>query len=234
MNRIRADTNNYTVYVHITPNDKLYIGITCQSIHSRWQRDGYGYNKCTLFWRAIQKYGWDNIKHIVLLENLSKEVACECEKYLIAKYKANDPNYGYNLTNGGEGISGYHLTPEQIEVCRKNSTGRKHTMESRRLMSEKQKGRVITDEMRKNMSLAHKGKPAHNKGVPMSEEQKHKLALAKIGTKGNHTQPHSEETKRKISESSKGRIVSQETREKLRQRALEQWKRQKLIKEKEN
>lgn len=228
MKTIRAEPN-YTLYVHITPNNKYYIGVTCQKVDSRWQHDGVGYKNQKLFYRAIQKYGWDNIQHIVILNNLTKDIACECEKYLIAKYDTTNPLKGYNNTCGGEGITGYKMTDEQVETRRRNSTGRKHTLESRKKMSDKQKGRVVTDETRRKLSESHKGKSPVNKGVPMSEVQKKKLSLAKIGRKGNHTQPHTAETRQKISEHSKGKVVSELTREKLRQKAIEQWKRQKQI-----
>ena len=224
--KIRDETN-FTLYAHIAPNNKKYFGITSQNVENRWQHDGEGYKHQILFWRAIQKYGWDNIQHIVLADNLSKEWACKLEQDFIYKYQSNNPNYGYNNTLGGEGTSGYKLTDEQIETRRRNATGRKHSLESRKLMSEKQKGRIVTDEMRNNMSLAHKGKPANNKGKSASIEARQKMSQAKLGKPGNHTQRHTEETKRKISKHSKGKVVSQETREKLRQRALEQWKRQK-------
>ena len=55
-------------------------------------------------------------------------------------------------------------------------------------------GLIPCEETRKKLSEAHKGKPAHNKGVPMSEEQKKKISEA---NKGKH---HSEEQKKKISE----------------------------------
>ena len=55
---------SYTVYKHTFPNNKVYIGITSQSVSRRW-RNGEGYrNKQQLIYRAILKYGWDNIKHI--------------------------------------------------------------------------------------------------------------------------------------------------------------------------
>ena len=221
------DGTNFTLYVHITPTNKKYFGITSQEVENRWQHDGAGYSHQKLFWRAIQKYGWDNIQHIVLANNLSKEWACKLEQDFIRDYQSNNPKYGYNNTLGGEGATGYKLTEEQIETRRRNSTGRKHSLESRKLMSEKQRGRVVTDEMRKNMSLAHLGKTPSNKGKPFSIETRQHMSQAKLGKSGNHTQPHTEEAKRKISEHSKGKIVSQETREKLRQKALEQWKRQK-------
>ena len=34
--------NDYIVYMHISPNNKKYIGITCQSLKNRW-RNGEGY-----------------------------------------------------------------------------------------------------------------------------------------------------------------------------------------------
>ena len=68
---------SYTLYVHITPNNKYYIGITSQNPYTRWGHNGMGYfdrrRKVQLpFWRAIQKYGWENIQHVILLNNLSK------------------------------------------------------------------------------------------------------------------------------------------------------------------
>ena len=59
--------NNWTVYMHITPNNKKYIGITSQIPNKRW-RNGKGYKKC-LFLNAIKKYGWGNIKHEILFDN---------------------------------------------------------------------------------------------------------------------------------------------------------------------
>lgn len=234
MKTIRAEPT-YSLYVHITPNHKYYVGVTSQKVDNRWQHDGVGYKKQKLFYRAIQKYGWNNIQHIVLLDNLTKEVACECEKYLIAKYDTTNPVNGYNNTFGGEGVNGYKLTLEQIETRRRNSTGRKHTAEACKRISEKQKGKIVSDETRRKLSESHKGKAPSNKGISMSDEQRQKLSLAKIGKPGTHTQPHTEEAKRKMSEKRKGKVVSKETREKLRQKALEQWKRQKQLKEeKEN
>ena len=63
----------WKVYKHKAPNEKIYIGITSQDPERRWQ-NGYGYATQQLFWRAIQKYGWENIQHEILEENLTKEV----------------------------------------------------------------------------------------------------------------------------------------------------------------
>ena len=87
---------NYTVYMHIAPNGKRYIGITKQQPKSRW-RGGSGYKRHTHFCNAIKKYGWDNIEHIILYSNVSREFAIKKEIELISKYKSNDKRYGYNI-----------------------------------------------------------------------------------------------------------------------------------------
>jgi len=94
--------NIYYVYCHISPNNKYYIGITGQKPENRWRKEGKGYQHQILFWRAIQKYGWDNFEHKILYSNLTKEEACEKEQYLITYYKSNDSKYGYNCSIGGE------------------------------------------------------------------------------------------------------------------------------------
>ena len=85
-------------------NGKLYIGQTGRKrMKDRYGKDGYQYHQCTHFWRAIQKYGWDNFEHIVLIENISKEMANIIESELIKKYDTTNAKYGYNITLGGDG-----------------------------------------------------------------------------------------------------------------------------------
>ena len=93
--------NNYIVYKHTTPSEKVYIGITSMKPEKRW-KNGKGYELCTAFNRAIQKYGWSNIEHEVLLSGLSKDEACAEEQRLIRLYDSTNPQKGYNLTSGGE------------------------------------------------------------------------------------------------------------------------------------
>ena len=66
--------NNYKVYIHIFPNNKVYIGITRNRTDIRWT-NGKGYKKQEVMSNAINKYGWKNIEHKVLYENLTKEEA---------------------------------------------------------------------------------------------------------------------------------------------------------------
>ncbi len=84
----------------------MYIGQTKKRVEDRWRKNGEGYKSRTgsdsYFWNAIQKYGWDNFKHITLFENLSLDLANIIEEELIKKYNTTDRNYGYNIKFGGD------------------------------------------------------------------------------------------------------------------------------------
>lgn len=92
----------YTVYKHTCPNGKVYIGITKQKPERRWGAHGCGYKENEYFYRAIQKYGWENIKHEIIAEGLTEEEADIMEIDLISKYRANDRSCGYNRHSGGK------------------------------------------------------------------------------------------------------------------------------------
>ena len=107
---------NWTVYKHTNKiNGKSYIGITSRKPEDRWGTNGYKYqsqkSKYLCFSKAIQKYGWDNFTHEILFTGLTKEDACKKEKDLISFYNTKAP-FGYNLTDGGEGTSGYEVSEE--------------------------------------------------------------------------------------------------------------------------
>lgn len=102
---------NYKVYIHWIPANKTkykyrkyYIGITNRkNINDRWGKDGCGY-KGQPFYRAIQKYGWNNFHHNIIYQNLAYQEACSKEIELIAKYDSLLGHKGYNATTGEECI----------------------------------------------------------------------------------------------------------------------------------
>lgn len=49
----KKSVNNYILYLHKSPSDKYYVGITCQGIERRWRYDGSGYYQCKYFYNAI-------------------------------------------------------------------------------------------------------------------------------------------------------------------------------------
>ena len=73
--------NNYSVYQHVTPDGMYYFGQT-QNVEQRWKGNGSLY-KGTALQPYIEKYGWDNIQHIVLFKDQTKEDALWIEDFLI-------------------------------------------------------------------------------------------------------------------------------------------------------
>ena len=96
---------NWKVYMHKSPSGKVYIGITKRDLEIRWA-NGEGYKTCPIFYNAIRKYGWENIEHKLLFENLNDISAKIIEIDLIYYYKSI--NMSYNLTDGGQGQLGVH------------------------------------------------------------------------------------------------------------------------------
>ena len=108
----------WSVYMHIVPKeisdyeyDKYYIGVTRFNPEHRWQ-NGNGYKR-QYFYKAIKKYGWDNIIHKVVASGLSEYDAFDMERLLIFLYQSRLDQKGYNATDGGEAPNGYKCTEEE-------------------------------------------------------------------------------------------------------------------------
>lgn len=155
----------YTVYQHIFPNGKRYIGVTRTSVQKRWGHNGAKY-RTQYVWRAIQKYGWENIKHEVLAECGSKECAEMIERILVAYYNTTNSQFGYNVLPGGD-VAVNDATPEMRYKLGNGSRGRKRTDEEKAKISEGCKrafnrpesngcwGKKASDETKAKMRKAH-------------------------------------------------------------------------------
>lgn len=105
------DEREYIIYMYVFPNGKRYIGKTSKTLRKRQgsKETWNNYEKCPAVFNAIDKYKPENIKQEILAKGMmTKEKSSEIEKYYIALYKTNcnryrNPQYGYNLTDGGEG-----------------------------------------------------------------------------------------------------------------------------------
>jgi hypothetical protein len=97
-------SNNFIVYVHINKtNGKRYYGITSQKPEARWH-NGKGYVG-NHFVNAINKYGWDGFDHIIIARGLTEEEAKWLEIEMIAAHNTTNPEFGYNLSPGGDMVS---------------------------------------------------------------------------------------------------------------------------------
>lgn len=113
-------------------NNKIYIGLTTQTIKERWrQHASSAYSKKSksyneVFKKAIRKYGENSFKIEEIDNGFTLEELKEKEKYWISYYNCCYANggVGYNGTEGGDsptcpGVEIYHidiLTGEIIET----------------------------------------------------------------------------------------------------------------------
>lgn len=123
---------------------------------------------------AFKKYGIENFKKEILIFNISKkEQANILEKtFITAEREKVGIENCYNIADGGNYTKGHK--------------GHHHSEETRKMMSEKRKGRPgtmkgkhLTEEQKKKCSETHKGKPGYWKGKHLSEEHRETLRKAK-------------------------------------------------------
>ncbi len=91
--------NNGFIYKYTSPSGKSYIGQTIRSLKERAKKNGKGYINSSLFYNAIQKYGFENMTWEILGEYPVNELN-EKEITFIKQYNSLSPN-GYNLLKGG-------------------------------------------------------------------------------------------------------------------------------------
>jgi len=98
------------------PNGKKYVGVT-----EDFKRRIYQYrcaaktNKySSLVHKAIRKYGEDKTNVKILGRFYKYEDALNFEKELIKQFDTRE--FGYNLTDGGQGQSGYKRSPVTLET----------------------------------------------------------------------------------------------------------------------
>jgi len=94
-------------------NRKVYIGQTVNEVRRSWEHkttkgDSY-------FHRAIKKYGYENFEYRILfivccnsLQDLENTLNIK-ETTAIKFYNSNQKEFGYNITSGGGGRSGYKV-----------------------------------------------------------------------------------------------------------------------------
>ena len=165
-------------------NGKKYIGQHRGSFDENYKGSG------TLLRRAIKKYGKENFK-VKLLEECNNQIHLnEREIYWITKFNASKNDNYYNVSIGGNNFM----------------TLVNHTEETKRKISEANKGKIVSDEIRKKISNTEKGKIVSNETKKRISEAnrlrfKDPLERYKCGnsTRGKHIS-HSKEHNKKVAE----------------------------------
>jgi hypothetical protein len=193
------------VYRHIRldKNEPFYIGIGSDNEYKRANTN----TRRNKHWINISKFGYEVD---ILFDGLTWDEACVKEKEFISLYGRKDKNKGSlcNLTDGGDGCLGRIVTFSE---------------ESKRKMSEARKGKkpyIITDEIRKNLSIA-----AKKRGV--SKEHLAKMNKARVNFTHRKGIPHTEESRKKMSDSRMGIKKSEEWCKAQSERVTQYWKNKK-------
>ena len=148
----------------------------------------------------------DKSRIIFLVEQLSEQNAFDVERLFIKLYGRKDTGTGIlrNMTDGGEGISGYVLTEKDRQKISRYHRGKTVSEEIKQKISNSKKGmpgRVQSIEEKQKRSEKLKGRPSEKKGKklgPQSPEHIAKLIESRKGKKHRPHRPHgpmSEETK---------------------------------------
>lgn len=148
---------SWCVYKHtLKETGQVYIGQT-NNIKNRWKPSAY--KNCIKFYNAIQKYGWDNFEHEILVDELTLEEANELETKFIIEY--DSINNGFNLNTGGDNKLASQETKEKMSKTRK---GIPKSEQHKQAISEALTGYKQTEEHKKRNRKAQ-----HRKSVECIE-----------------------------------------------------------------
>jgi group I intron endonuclease len=134
----------------------------------------------------VNKYGIDDLQFSIVEVIMFPELLIQREQYYINTLKPE-----FNICK----IAG-------------NTLGVKCSDERKEKIGNANRGRIVSDETRKKLSIVGKGRVC-------SEETHKKLSIAQLGNASSKGIPKSEEHKRKISESNKGKKMKPESIQKM-------------------
>jgi group I intron endonuclease len=137
-------------------NGKQYVG---KGTGARAEMHKYEANRrfTTAFHAAIRKYGIDAFHLEYLATGLSEAEAFVEEAQQIVDRNSKAPN-GYNLTDGGEGASGWRASPETKQRMSEAHKGLKQTPESTEKTRQGLLGKPKSEQHKKNLAEANRGK----------------------------------------------------------------------------
>ena len=194
----KEDTGVIYKITHVA-SGKCYIGKTANDLETRIRSHFTGHGNVYLYY-AMQKYGKDAFVYEVL-ERVPIHMLNEREIYYIAHFNSMKTN-GYNLTEGGEGVSGYKLSDDKRKKQSERMKKRWEDPEYREEMSAMSRGE-------NNAMYGRRGKdaPAYGRtgekhpmyGKTLSQETLDLMSKKLTGRK------HSDETKRKIARAHYGK-----------------------------
>lgn len=166
-------------------NGKVYIGQTKTLLRLRLNSHKYEARRKRkmLIGQAITKYGWENFKAEILEAQITLDHIDARESFWIQEHGTLSPN-GYNLESGG--FTAKIVSAETREKMAAAKRGKKrgpHSEETRRRISESQKGKKISQEQIDGMRQRMLGHKAWNAGKSWSKETRAKISASMTGVK---------------------------------------------------
>ena len=165
LNIMNTENKKEIVYCYTFKNGKRYIGKTAYP--EKRCLKSHQYNKTQPVYHALKnaEENGDTVDLTHLSGYVDDKVASSIEKHYIALYRTNIARYldsfGYNLTDGGEGASGWKANKKQRANNAAAQTGKKFTEKHKANMSAAQLGRNHTEKTKTKMAAVAKVK--HNR-----------------------------------------------------------------------
>lgn len=200
--------NMWTIYcITNTKNNKKYVGQTHKSEAQRFAEHVHNALSescgCPRLYNAMRKYGNESF----IVETLScvptLEEANAEEMLWIEKLNTTNHALGYNVAYGGSGVmKGRKHSDESKNLISEKNSGRKLTPEQKSTRSRNLTGHVVSKETRAKISKANKGKVR-------SQDVRDKIS------EFMKTRPHTESWRQKTSAALKGRQRPDDVRQKI-------------------
>lgn len=187
----------FVYIIHCESSGKSYAGITSKDVALRWKEHvslmKTGCKKP--LYAAMRKYGLGAFQVKAIAEHDDWDMLCAMEVYVISLFPEGAL---YNLTQGGDGTTGFRHDEATKKRIAKAGTGRPST---------------LTEDSKKRISLALKGRPLdsdHRAAVVAAVRSKARREKQRQVMTGRKV---SEETRLKMSRSQTGKKRSKRTRD---------------------
>jgi hypothetical protein len=193
---IYSNVKPYTYIIRFVPTGQVYYGMrSANRVPAEQDLWHYYFTTSKVVKKLIKEYGKENFLFEVRRIFDTHDEAALWEKKVLTRMKVLEKsNIWFNQSIAG---TKFRFT--------------KHTEHSRKLISKKHKGKIVSEETKKKISEVRKGKPSY---FP-TEEQKIANSIRQKGKPKKSGWKHLQSTKDKIGAKHRNKVVSEETKQKL-------------------
>ncbi len=192
-----------TLYRLDFADGKSYIGACIGPVRRRYQRHMRAANQYNSQYPVHQAWRLLGAPTLTVLQDTVPLTILWVEESLVIQRCNTKSPHGYNAIEG-QGVPpgmlnkpgpwrGQNITEIHKQRIRSANTGQQHTKETKDKISRALKGKLFSEEHRKNLRLSHVGKPSGRLGQKCTQETKDKIRQARLG------KPLSSEHRHKIS-----------------------------------